>query len=166
MEVVTVILVAYASKHGATEGIARHIAERLRSRGKQATAVSVDGLADIGQPEAVVLGSAVYAGSWMKEAVEFARAHRATLAQVPVWLFSSGPLGEQVVDDEQQPKQLPELQEMLDPREHHVFFGALDPANLGFAERMIVKAVKAPGGDFRDWDEIAAWADGIADALG
>ncbi len=55
---------------------------------------------------------------------------------------------------------------MLDPREHRVFFGALDPDELGFAERMIVKAVKAPTGDFRDWDEIGAWADEIADALG
>jgi len=161
-----VILVAYASKHGATEGIARHIAEHLEARGKRAAAVSVDGLADIGQPEAVVLGSAVYAGSWMKEAVGFARAHRAALARVPVWLFSSGPLGEQVVDEDEQPKQLPELREMLDPREHRVFFGALDPDKLGFAERMIVKAVKAPTGDFRDWDEIGAWADEIADALG
>jgi len=165
MEVVTVILVAYASKHGATEGIARHIAERLGSRGKQATAVSVDGLADIGQPEAVVLGSAVYAGSWMKEAVEFAQAHRATLAQVPVWLFSSGPLGEEIKDGMEQIRQLPELRELLDPKDHRIFFGALDIEKLGFGERMIVKAVKAPDGDFRDWDDIGAWAGEIAAQL-
>ena len=30
---------------------------------------------------------------------------------------------------------------------------------------MIVKAVKAPDGDFRDWDAINGWADEIADEL-
>ena len=159
------ILVAYASKHGATEGIARFIAERLGERGRQAEARPVDEVSDVVGREAVVLGSAVYAGSWMKEAVGFADRHRAALVEIPVWLFSSGPLGDQVVDEEQQPKQLAELQESLNPREHHVFFGALDTSKLGFAERMIVKAVKAPDGDYRDWDEIGAWADGIADAL-
>jgi menaquinone-dependent protoporphyrinogen oxidase len=161
-----VILVAYASKHGATEGIARFIAERLGERDKRAEARSVDATLELGEPEAVILGSAVYAGSWMKEAVDFARRHGDALATVPVWLFSSGPLGEQVVDDEEQPQQLPELQELLHPRDHHVFFGALDRENLGVGERMIAKAVKAPEGDFRDWDEIGAWADGIAVELG
>ena len=160
------ILVAYASKHGATESIARFIAERLVERGRQAEARSVGEISDLGEPEAVVLGSAVYAGSWIEEAVEFAHQHEEALAQVPVWLFSSGPLGDQVVDEEEQPKQLAELQERLHPREHHVFFGALDKEKLGFGERMIVKAVKAPDGDYRDWDEIGAWAEQIADALG
>ena len=160
------ILVAYASKHGATEGIARFITERLIERGRQAEARPADQVSDVGVQEAVVLGSAVYAGSWMKEAVGFAQRHGAALTGVPVWLFSSGPLGEQVVDEEQQPKQLAELEETLHPREHRVFFGALDTGKLGFGERMIAKAVKAPEGDFRDWDEIGAWADSIAEALG
>ena len=43
-----------------------------------------------------------------------------------------------------------------------MFFGALDHDKLGFGERMMVKAVKAPQGDFRDWDAIAGWADEIA----
>jgi menaquinone-dependent protoporphyrinogen oxidase len=82
-----------------------------------------------------------------------------------VWLFSTGPLGEQVQDEEEQPKQLAELRESLDPREHRVFFGALDLGRLGFGERMIAKAVKAPEGDFRDWEEIGSWVDAIADEL-
>jgi menaquinone-dependent protoporphyrinogen oxidase len=82
-----------------------------------------------------------------------------------VWLFSSGPLGEEVKDDEEQPRQLPELRRLIDPIDHRIFFGALDRSKLGFGERMIVKAVKAPDGDFRDWDTIRAWADGIAAEL-
>ena len=159
------VLVAYASKHGSTEGIARAIADRLSELGVSADVQAVGEVHDLGQCEAVVLGSAVYAGSWMKEAVEFAHRHAEPLAERPVWLFSSGPLGEEVQDDEEQPRQLPELRRLIDPIDHRIFFGALDRSKLCFGERMIVKAVKAPDGDFRDWEAIRAWTDGIAAEL-
>jgi menaquinone-dependent protoporphyrinogen oxidase len=159
------ILVAYASKHGGTEGIAGAIAARLQERGHDAVARPADELEEIGDAEAVVIGSGVYAGSWIKEATSFAERHAEELRNVPVWLFSSGPLGEQVVDDEEQPRQLADLREQLAPSGHRIFFGALDRSKLSFPERMIVKAVKAPEGDFRDWEAIAAWADEIADEL-
>jgi menaquinone-dependent protoporphyrinogen oxidase len=80
-------------------------------------------------------------------------------------LFSSGPLGTEVVDAEEQPKELAELREMLQPRDHRLFYGALTRGTLAFGERIVVKAVKAPEGDFRDWDEIQTWAATIADEL-
>jgi menaquinone-dependent protoporphyrinogen oxidase len=159
------ILVAYASKHGSTAGIAEHIARRLAERGLPAEARAVDAVTDLASPEAVILGSALYAGSWIKDATEFARRFADRLATVPVWLFSSGPLGEDVQDEEEQPRQLEELRETLHPRGHEMFFGALMRDRLSFGERMIAKAVKAPEGDFRDWDAIAVWADTIADDL-
>jgi menaquinone-dependent protoporphyrinogen oxidase len=159
------VLVAYASKHGATQGIAEAIAEQLRARGLTTDAVPAAADTDLDAVDAVVLGSAIYAGHWRDEAVDFARAHKDVLAALPVWLFSSGPLGDDVEDEEKQPKQLEELERDLQPNDHKVFFGALDPSKLGFGERMIVKAVKAPEGDFRDWDAIRAWADQIAAAL-
>ena len=160
------VLVAYASKHGSTEGIARAIGERLRERGSPTDVSSVDEVEDLGDVEAVVLGSAVYAGSWMREAMDFAQRHAETLVGLPVWLFTSGPLGTEVEDEEEQPRQLAELRGLIAPVDHRVFFGALDRSKLGFGERMMVKAVKAPEGDFRDWDAIRSWADGIADELG
>lgn len=159
------IVVAFASKHGSTEGIARYLAERISRGGAPAEARPASEVEHLDDAQAVVLGSAVYAGSWMKEATEFVDRHEAALARLPVWLFSSGPLGDQVVDDEEQPRQLAGIDERIDLREHRMFFGALDPDTLGFGERMIVKAVKAPTGDFRDWDAIGAWADVIAEAL-
>ena len=159
------ILVAYASKHGSTEGIARAIADRLRELGQPADASSVDQVSGLDDARAVILGSAIYAGSWMREAVDFVHENAGALAERPVWLFSSGPLGEQVQDDEEQPRQLEEISGLIRPLGHRVFFGALDRATLGFAERMIVKAVKAPDGDFRDWDEIRSWADSISAEL-
>jgi menaquinone-dependent protoporphyrinogen oxidase len=160
------VLVAYASKHGSTEGIAHAIADQLRERGSPTDVSSVDDVEDLGDFEAVVLGSAVYAGSWMREAVDFAQQHAEKLVGLPVWLFSSGPLGTEVEDDEEQPRQLAELRGLIGPIDHRVFFGALDRGKLGFGERMMVKAVKAPEGDFRDWDAISSWADEIAEQLG
>jgi menaquinone-dependent protoporphyrinogen oxidase len=43
-----------------------------------------------------------------------------------------------------------------------VFHGALDPARLSLAERLVAKGTKAPVGDFRPWDAIDAWAAGVA----
>ena len=159
------ILVAYASKHGSTEGIARHIATRLEERGRDCAATAVSEVASLEHTEAVVLGSAIYAGSWMKEATEFVDRHEHALATMPVWLFSSGPLGDHVTDAEEQPRQLADIRRRIAPLDHRIFAGALDVAALGFGERMRVKAVKAPAGDFREWDAIASWADEIAVAL-
>jgi menaquinone-dependent protoporphyrinogen oxidase len=159
------ILVSYASKHGSTEGIARHIAARLAERGRDCVATAVSEVTTLEQVEAVVLGSAIYAGSWMKEASEFVDRHEQALSTMPVWLFSSGPLGDRVTDEEEQPRQLADIRERIAPIDHRIFAGALDVAGLGFGERMLVKAVKAPDGDFREWDAIAAWADEIARAV-
>jgi menaquinone-dependent protoporphyrinogen oxidase len=159
------ILVAYASKHGATQGIAERIGATLHGLGHAVEIHPIDAVAQVEGYEAAVIGSAVYYGSWLKEATEFVSHNTAALAQRPVWLFSSGPLGAEIKDGQEQPKEMPGIISMIRPREHHTFFGALDHATLSFPERMVVKAVRAPEGDFRDWNEIEAWADGIARAL-
>jgi len=159
------VLVAYASKHGSTAGIAEAIADALVDHEVKAEAKSVDTVDDLGPYEAVVLGSAVYAGAWMHEAVAFVERHAGELSRRPVWVFSSGPLGEDVKDHEEQPRQMREVRRLIAPKEHRVFYGALDPSVLGFAERMIAKAVKAPVGDFRNWHAIRAWGEQIAEEL-
>lgn len=159
------ILVAYASKHESTKGIAERITEKLRQMGKQAETRPVDAVKDPGSYEAFVIGSAIYFGSWMKEATEFVHRNQTMLAGRPVWLFSVGPLGVDFMDDEQQPKEKAEFQETIKPRDHRVFFGALDHKKLSFTERMMAKGVRAPEGDFRDWQAIDAWAESIAREL-
>jgi menaquinone-dependent protoporphyrinogen oxidase len=160
------VLVAYASKHGSTQGIAERIAERLLQIGKEAEARPVDKVLDPGSYTAFVIGSAIYYGSWLKEATEWVHRNQALLAGHPVWLFSVGPLGTEVQDAEQQPKEMTEFQQAIRPREQRIFFGALDHSHLSFAERVMVKAVRAPEGDFRDWQVIDAWAASIAHNLG
>jgi menaquinone-dependent protoporphyrinogen oxidase len=161
------VLVAYATKHGSTRGIAERIGRRLESHALEVDVLDVDGVADVAAYDAFVLGSAVYIGSWRKEAVRFARKHAAAMAARPSWLFSSGPLAEPGVE---QPKQMAELSAALKPRDNKVFPGALDGSTLSLPERLVISAVQAQtehqmAGDFRDWDEIDAWADGIAKAL-
>jgi menaquinone-dependent protoporphyrinogen oxidase len=119
----------------------------------------VDGLERF---DALVIGSAVYLGSWMKEALGFLDRHAETLRRIPVWLFSSGPTAADPMDRAVSAKQLRRF-EALGPRDHHLFRGALDSDGLGFLERAAVKAAKQPLGDFRDWRDVERWADTIAD---
>jgi menaquinone-dependent protoporphyrinogen oxidase len=157
------ILIAYASKHGATALIAERIGATLRLRDLDATVLPIS---DVPQPlryDATVVGSAVYMGRWMKEATSFVRQHEAELAQMPLWLFSSGPVG---------PKSLPEAAELAEFRSLRnvssdaTFDGSLDAQKLSLSERMMVKAVRAPYGDYRQWDRIDEWAGTIAVTLG
>ena len=159
------VLVAYASMHGSTREVAESIASTVSGRGREAVAKPVDD-ADPAGYEAVVLGSAIYFGSWLEPAYRFAEQHHAVLAERPVWLFSVGPLGTEVDDAEEQPHDIDEVREAVGARDHRTFYGVLRRDALGFKERMMVKAVRAPEGDFRNWDEIRSWAESIADSLG
>jgi menaquinone-dependent protoporphyrinogen oxidase len=159
------VLVAYASKHGSTQEIAERITEKLRQLGKVVEVKPLDAVEDPRSYEAFVIGSATYYGSWLKEATEWARRNQAILAKRPVWLFSSGPLGTNVTDAEQQPKEIAEFQKAIGPHDQRIFFGAIDHSRLSFGERMMAKAVRAPEGDFRDWKAIDAWAESIAKDL-
>lgn len=172
------ILVTYATKYGATRGIAERIAQRMTAAGQHAEARPINEVGDPRGYDAYVIGSAVYMGSWLKEAAEFVRRNQAILAAKPVWLFSSGPLGTEKTDAQGQdkltsaePRQCAEFKEVIKPRGIQVFFGALNINKLGFFDRLITKTPAArsanlfPEGDFRDWDAIEAWADAIAHQL-
>ena len=173
------VLVAYASRHGSTAGIAERIAATLRDRGLQAEAVPIR---EVRRPEsydAFVIGSAVYMFRWLKDAPRFIHRRRALLASRPVWLFSSGPVGPDVPDKEGRkprdvadPRELSGLAAEVRARGRRVFFGAFDPAGprTGLMEKvaLALPAARAafPAGDFRNWPEIEAWADEIAAELG
>jgi menaquinone-dependent protoporphyrinogen oxidase len=172
------VLIAYASRHGATAGIADRIAARLGDLGLDAESHEVKEVEDVDGYDAFVIGSAAYMFHWLKEATVFAKRHHAVVAARPVWLFSSGPVGTDLVDKEgndvletSRPKEFVELEPILHPRDMRVFFGAWDPdaPSKGMAERvfrmMPVSKEVLPAGDFRDWDAIDAWAEEIAAEL-
>jgi menaquinone-dependent protoporphyrinogen oxidase len=172
------VLVAYATRHGATAGIAERIAAGLRSAGVFAEARSVNDVRDIVGYDAFVIGGAAYMFHWLKDAAGFVKRYRTTLAERPTWLFSSGPLGTELVDEEghdvletTRPREWRELAPMVRSRGERVFFGAWDPTQppKGMAERLMRLMPAArdglPSGDFRDWAAIDAWAAEVAAAL-
>jgi menaquinone-dependent protoporphyrinogen oxidase len=159
------ILVCAASKHGATTDIAAAIAERLTAAGHAADVVAPDAVTSVAGYDAVILGSGVYVGHWLDAAKAVVERVGGELAGMPVWLFSSGPIGDPPKPNED-PADLPDLMTATGARGHRLFAGLVDKSRLGLGEKVILKAVRAPEGDYRPWDEIRAWADEIAVELG
>ncbi|WP_030546966.1 flavodoxin domain-containing protein [Streptomyces albus] len=166
------VLVAYASEHGSTRGIAERIAHRLTLAGHRAEARPVDGTEDPdpGRYDAVVVGSAVHNQQWMPEASGYAHRHQAELRRRPVWLFSVGmgaALGRPLrsLAKQHEPKNMAGLREEIGPVETRVFTGAVRRGALPPAGHAAFKAMGGHYGDHRDWAQIEAWADGIAQRL-
>ncbi len=159
------VLVAYASKHDATAEIAEAIGRGLSDRGLGTTVSSVADVSGLEGFDAVVLGSAVYAGRWLEAARHFVDEHAAELAKRPTWLFSSGPIGDPPRPSGDDAVRITEIAQKTGASEHRLFSGRLDKSALGLGERAVVTAFRSPEGDFRDWPEIDSWAETIAGML-
>jgi menaquinone-dependent protoporphyrinogen oxidase len=172
------VLVAYASKHGSTKGIADFIAGKIREKGFQSEALDVDQVNNVGDYDAFVIGSALYIGHWMKEAKRFVSRNKSFLSTKPVWLFSSGPTGKEKKNAKGRdlldpsvsgPFELEQLKKEIRVIDHRIFFGAFNPKDQGFFTRQLMKSVAirdaTPIGDFRDWSEIEGWVNRIAESL-
>ena len=163
------ILVAYATKYGATAEIAEKIGEVLRQSELVTDVLPADRIRDLTPYRAVILGSAVYIFKWRKEAISFLKKHEQALAERPVWLFSSGPLSEgdpvEQLEGWRFPKAQQAIADRIRPREIAVFHGALDMEKLNPIEKYMMSKFGSPVGDFRDWEAITTWALSIADAL-
>lgn len=155
------VLVTAASKHGATAGIATALADGLRRRGVAAEVLSPGEVGDLSRYDAVVLGSAVYAGHWLGEAKDFVSRLAAELGSRRVWLFSSGPIGEPLKPEEE-PVDVADQVQQTGAVEHRIFAGRIDKSVLGFGERALVRALRVPEGDYRDWEAVDAWAESLA----
>ena len=163
------VLVAYATKKGATAEIAEEIGRVLQQASLLTDILPIDRVTDLSPYKAVILGSAVYIGQWQKKAAAFLQANEEKLAELPVWLFSSGPTGKgdpvQLMNGWRFPKALQSIADRIHTRDIAVFHGVLDLKKLNLVEKWMIKNVKAPLGDFRDWEAINAWARSISDAL-
>ena len=157
------VLVAYATKHGSTAEIAEAIGAVLREAGHEVDVRNARDVQRIDRYAAVVLGSALYSAHWQRDANRFVKRHLAALREVPVWLFSSGPLDHSAEFDD-----IP-LTEHVAPdvapigaRGHRTFSGRLLEGTPGVDPGLLATHRV---GDFRNWDHIRAWAVEIALAL-
>ncbi len=155
------VLVAYASRMGSTAEIAEAIADQLRHHGLEVLTSPCSSAPDPAGFDAVLIGSAVYATRWMKSARRFLRDHQEVLAARATWLFESGPTGDLSERRHESPSAVIRLAREVGSPPVQVFGGNLDPAR---ATTPIAKWVANSdmAGDYRDWEQIRAWADEIA----
>jgi menaquinone-dependent protoporphyrinogen oxidase len=149
------VLVAYATKHGSTAGIAQAIGEELNGLGLQVDVRPVKTVRDVAPYGAVILGSAIYMGRWRREAVRFGSRHATELAQRPVWLFGSGPRDRSAEEQDIPPVEAAAALASAVHARGHVTFGGNWPYD----------AKHDRYGDFRDFDRIRAWARAIGGEL-
>jgi menaquinone-dependent protoporphyrinogen oxidase len=163
------VLVTAASQQGATSGIAEAIARALGGRGLDATVAAPDEIADVAAYDAFVIGSAIYMGHWLEPATAFVRRFSTPLTQRPVWLFSSGPVGDPrrklVQKMTADPVELPELLALSKAREHRILAGKLTAEGLRSRQRLSLLIFGGLEGDWRDWTAIERWGDEIATSL-
>ena len=156
------VLVAYATKLGSNGEIAQAIATTLRDAGHDAVALPARAITARLECDAVILGSALYAAQWRKDAHRFIARHRDELAARPLWLFSSGPLDPKLAAQDLPPTvDVIVVTAGLRSRGHRTFGGRLAPDAPVDPQILATHRI----GDFRDWDAIRAWAHSIAAEL-
>jgi menaquinone-dependent protoporphyrinogen oxidase len=163
------VLVTAASRYGSTAQIAEALGEVLESQGLAVTVASPEDVAVLRGFDAVVLGSAVYTGHWLAPALALAERVGTELPGAPVWLFSSGPVGDpsrrlaQMMGAD--PVDLDRLMHLTRAREHRMFAGKLDRHNTRGLQRAGLSLFRSLEGDFRDWHAIRDWSQSIAGQL-
>lgn len=154
------ILITAASKHGSTIEIAEAIARRLEGHGHAVTTMAPAEVTSVEEYDAVVLGSAVYITQWMSAAHDFLKRFDDELRARPFWAFSVGMSGVPK-HQPQDPMRIGPVMQHFDAVDHRTFPGRYKPSLLTLRERSIGRLAGAIEGDFRDWEAVDAWADGI-----
>lgn len=158
------VLVAYATFAGATAGVAEAIGQELAAEeGTQVDVRPVKQVEDLASYDAIVVGSAIRAGQVHPQALAFLQANAGVLARVPVAYFvvcltMKEPTEENRCTVAAYLDSVREKVPAVQPVDVGLFAGAMDPKKLPLVARLMLKAMKAPAGDFRDWDAIRDWA--------
>jgi menaquinone-dependent protoporphyrinogen oxidase len=159
------VLVTYGSERGGTAGIAATVVAELGDHGIETVLAAAPDVTSVAGFDAVVVGGALYAGRWHKDARRLVERHAAALKGVPVWLFSSGPIGDMATKEPDAPP-VPGVRTLIDlagARGHVTFAGRLEEHPRGFVARMIARKW---AGDWRDDAAIRRWAADVASELG
>jgi menaquinone-dependent protoporphyrinogen oxidase len=157
------ILVTFGSKRGGTEGLAAMVADGLREEGFTVDVVPTRSAGDVEGYEAVIVGGALYAFRWHRDARRFVKRHTRQLRGRPTWFFSSGPLDETAAQKDIPPvKGVQALMDRVQAKGHATFGGRLTPDASGFPAGAMAKS---HSGDWRDADQVRAWTQQVAAQL-
>lgn len=159
----TRVLIAYATRAGSTGDVAQVIGEVLGRRGFHVDVRTIKSRPCVTDYQAVLVGSAVRTGAWLPEAVDFVAEHQLALKQLPVALFTvhmhnRGGDPQSVANRR---NYLSTVRPLVHPIAEVFFSGAIKPATLSLLDRLMVRAVKAPTGDFRELDKVREWAETV-----
>lgn len=157
------VLVTYGSTRGGTEGLARMVADDLRDEGITVDLLPPNQVNKLDAYDGVVVGGALYAFRWHRQARQFVRQHAGELRQRPTFFFSSGPLDDSASRSAITPvRQVKALMNRVSARDHVTFGGRLDPDTKGFPASAMAKK---NSGDWRDPAQVQEWAKSIAAQL-
>lgn len=162
------ILVVYATRAGSTGEVAAALGETLQGRGFAVEVKPIQENPPLEGYRAVLIGSAVRMGQWLPEAVEYIKTHQGALNALPVALFTVhlNNLGDDDESEKNRNSYLDAVRPLVDPVAEAFFAGKMDFARLSFLDRLIVRLVKAPEQDRRDWNKVRAWAEEVEPMLG
>ena len=164
------ILVAYTTAAGSTTGVAEAIGKALGSDGTAIDVHAAKEVKDLSGYSAVVVGSGIRAGNVYKDTLAFLEQHQATLSQMPVAYFvvcmtMSNDTEENRTQVAAYVDQMREKAPQVEPVGVGLFAGKMDYKVLSLPLRLIMKAMKSEEGDYRNWETISEWAEGIRPAL-
>ncbi len=167
------ILVTYASRFGSTAGVAEAIGKTLTELGAQVDVLAMKDVNDLSDYQAVVAGSAINAGAWLSEAMQFVQAHQDELRCKPFAAFQvcmtlSMKNGEQYRNHVA--TWMNPVQALVKPVSEGLFAGALNTGKIpSFSDRLKLRMSVLFGawkeGNHRDWNAIRAWAAALSPLL-
>ncbi len=158
-------LVAHGSKRGGTAGLAEMVAAALERRGVEATTMSAGKRPSVDGFDVVIVGGALYANRWHRDAARFLRRRGADLASKQVWLFSSGPLGDEDAADAAQIPPVTQVERLMNStgaRGHRTFGGCLGSDATGFPASVMARTL---AGDWRDQGDVERWVGEIVEEM-
>jgi menaquinone-dependent protoporphyrinogen oxidase len=157
------VLVAYGSKRGGTKGLAEMVADALREEGFTVDVLPAGEVKKCAAYDAVVVGGALYAARWHKDAKRFVRRQSRELRERPTFFFSSGPLDDSSTRKDIAPvRGVRRLMGKAGARGHVTFGGRLTTDAKGFPASAMAKKM---AGDWRDMEHVRRWVQSIAPAL-
>lgn len=157
------ILVTYASRYGSTAEVAESIAETLKTAKASVTLQPIADVESVEDFDMVILGSPVYSGDWLPDAVDFVKNFQHDLKGTPVALFA---VCMRMRNDTPEMRAsvmgvISHYKTLLQPVSVGLFAGALDYEKLSPIARLQIETKGLPEGDFREWDKVKTWANDL-----
>jgi menaquinone-dependent protoporphyrinogen oxidase len=163
------VLVVYGTKTGCTAGIAERIGAALVESGATVDVQPAEDRPDASAYDAVIVGSGVRVGSWHGAVKTWVAEQADALKARPTAFFTA------CLTMATDPEKADEVRAYTDsliaetgvePVDVGLFPGMNEAKRFSLPERLIMKAMKAPQGDFRDMAAVTEWTRVVAGKLG